>query len=150
MPAPPEQPVKIAGQRRESDQLPERVAVRVRPLQHLLACSPAVLPGQRAGLLGQVFVCLAEAILVSVEGVVERPEQAGFKDARDDQPALDVEEVFLALAQAMHAAERTHHCSRPQMNIGVMVRRTGMPATEARRDCRQELMANDAQHSVLA
>lgn len=118
MPTPPEQPVKIADQRRESDQLPERVAVRVRPLQHPLASSSAVLPGQCAGLLDQVFVFLAEATLVRVEGVVERPEQAGFKDARDDQPTLDVEEVFLALAQAMHVAEPTHHRNRPSNELG--------------------------------
>src|SRR5450432_4016931 len=133
MPAPPEQPVKIAGQRGESDQLPERVAVRARPLQHPPARSPAVLPGQRAGLLGQVLVCLAEAILVGIEGVVERPEQAWVQDARDDQPALDVEEVFLALAQAVHAAEATHHRSRPSNELGVMVRRTGMSAATGAR-----------------
>jgi hypothetical protein len=117
MPAPPEQPVKIAGQRWEGDQLPERVAVRVRPLQHPLASSPAVLPGQRGGLLDQVFVCLAEAILVGVEGVVQRLEQAGFEDARDDQPALDVEEIFLALGQAMHVAEPTYHRDRPSNEL---------------------------------
>jgi hypothetical protein len=64
-----------------------------------------VLPGQGAGLLGQVLAFLAEAILAGVEGVVEGTEQAGLEDVRDDQPAQDVEEVFLALGQAVHVAE---------------------------------------------
>lgn len=91
--------------------------------QHSPASSPAVLPCQRAGLPGQVFVFFAEAILVSVEGMVQCPEQAGIDEVRDDQPALDVEKVFLAPAQAMHAAEPTHHRGRPSNELGVAFHR---------------------------
>ena len=46
----------------------------------------------------------------------QRLEQAWSEDARDDQPALDVEEVFLALAQPMHEAEPKHPRERTQLN----------------------------------
>ena len=46
----------------------------------------------------------------AAEGIVERLEQARFDDDRDDQPALNVKKINLALGQAMHLAEPTYPC----------------------------------------
>jgi hypothetical protein len=82
--------------------------VRVRPLQHPPAVPATVLPSERFGPLDQVFAFLATAILVGIESVVERLEQAWLDDTRNDQPALDVKKINLALGQTMHVAEPSH------------------------------------------
>ncbi|HXB46585.1 MAG TPA: hypothetical protein VNW50_02405 [Streptosporangiaceae bacterium] len=70
----------------------------MRPLQHPPAVPATVVPGQRLGPLDQVLALFAAAILVGIESVAQSLEQARFDDARDDQPALNVKKIGLALA----------------------------------------------------